>query len=147
MMIGPGLGLSLGTPTTGQPSCHSILSIIINLPGWLFIFPANIISCCIPGSAGESVSNHHHHLSRRGSRATILHQHPQQSRDLNNYQNYQENKNVQLPYLVPRRSSCDPENNTNIINNHQESVVTPPMAREGKGKVHLILFFQLKMPV
>ena len=60
-----------------------------------------------------AVSNHNHHLSRRGSTATILHQHPQQSRDLNNYQNYQENKNHQLAYLVPRRSSCDPEDKYN----------------------------------
>ena len=93
----------------------------------------------------SQVSNHHHHLSRRGRTATILHQHPQQSRDLNNYQNYQENKNQQLPYLVLRRSSCDPENNTNIINNHHLSL--PALTRQGKGKVYLILFFKVKMPV
>ena len=66
-----------------------------------------------PQVCRTAVSNHNHHLSRRGSTATILHQHPQQSRDLNNYQNYQENKNHQLAYLVPRRSSCDPEDKYN----------------------------------
>ena len=80
------------------------------------------------------MSNDNHHLSRRGSTATILHQHPQQSRDLNNYQNYQENKNHQLPYLVLRRSSCDPENNNNIINNDPvTSYTTTALTTEWKG--------------
>ena len=87
-----------------------------------------------PWVCRTQVSNHNHHLSRRGSTATILHQHPQQSRDLNNYQNYQENKNHQLPYLVLRRSSCDPENNNNIINNDPvTSYTTTALTTEWKG--------------
>ena len=43
------------------------------------------------------------------------------------------NKNHQLPYLVLRRSSCDPENNNNIINNDPvTSYTTTALAREWK---------------
>ena len=55
-----------------------------------------------PQVCRTAVSNHNHHLSRRGSTATILHQPPQQTRD-----------------PEQQTSSCDPEENSIIITNLQ----------------------------
>ena len=84
LTAGPGLGVSLGTPTTGQPFCHSILSIIINLPGCLFILPADTelavsrekdqIVTIYPGVVVQppfSINLHNRPVTRSNKRAVV----------------------------------------------------------------------------
>ena len=40
--LGPGRGVSLGTPTTGHPPRHWILSMSMSRPGAAFILPAMV---------------------------------------------------------------------------------------------------------